>query len=302
MRTDLRAGGKEVVEYLSIKNWDKYQSSYSREWIKDYTGQDEDDKICKLTLLQRQVLAGLRRVRGRSGKNTPNDVTYISQAIHAMPTDRPHIAHAIATLISREFLILTNQQDDTPKIHRVEKRRIEKKREEKPSATPQEILPQDSRHKRIQALVTNCYQEHNKGVACPWDGGEGKQLQSLLRSTPSWADTQIAQCLGNMYDSAGFAKGSRPREWLTRLPKYLNGPLNEFNQEKAPYVSKAQQRQDASNDAIRTALTRITGKDGGLVESGLSLPGNDTGNGGIVLEGDGSSGLRSRKASAGSSS
>lgn len=172
----------------------------------------------------------------------------------------------------------------------------------KPRAIPKasEVLSQDTRHTRVQSLIVNAYRENNSGADCPWDGSEGAHLKRLLIATPRWADSQIAQCLANMYASTGFAVGSRPREWLEKLPRYLNGPLNEFNREKSSYVSKAQQRQDSSHDAIRAAAARVFGTPSGNPASGLSLPGDDAGNGGIVLEGDGRSGLRSGKASTGS--
>jgi len=49
-------------------------------------------------------------------------------------TDRPHIPHAIRTLVARGFLILCNQQDDL-----LEERRVEEKRgEERQKVTPAE--------------------------------------------------------------------------------------------------------------------------------------------------------------------
>ena len=101
-------------------------------------------------------------------------------------------------------------------------------------SSPEEtrILPEDGRHSRIRAMVKNAWANHNGGVDCPWDGSEGKQLKLLLRATPKWHDSQFAQCLANMYGSTGFAVGTRPREFLPRLPKYLHGPLNEFNREQ----------------------------------------------------------------------
>jgi len=121
----------------------------------------------------------------------------------------------------------------------------------KPSAAPSACGAEvskalgESRHKRIQGAIFNAYR-HNNGVDPPWDGGEAAQLSKLLRATPGWHDGQIVRCLVNMYDSAGFAKGTRPREFLPRLPKYLHGPLNEFNREQSNgtgnTTSKAEQR------------------------------------------------------------
>lgn len=120
-----------MAEYLAIKNWEKYQSSYASKWIKDYTEQDIDENICRLTLFQRQVLQGIRRLRGRLGKNVPNDATYIARTMYALPTDRPHIRHAIDTLLAHEFLVLTNHQVDVQESHK-NKKKIEIKKEKEP--------------------------------------------------------------------------------------------------------------------------------------------------------------------------
>ena len=249
----------------------------------------------RLTVFQRGLLDGICRLRARLSHNVHNDATYIARALHTIPTDRPHITHAISTLIVRGFLILTNEQDNFNSLEGREesKRRVEKRKKE-PSAqkqrgdtSPELVLPEDSRHTRVQALVMNAYREQN-GASCPWDGGEGSQLKALLSATPGWHDGQIAQCLANMYASGGFAKGTRPREFLPRLPKYLHGPLNEFNREQGSgYVNKGKQRQDASNDAIRAALERISGKAAGDSEGSVPLLGCDNGNGGSLPAGDG---------------
>lgn len=169
--------------------------------------------------------------------------------------------------------------------------------------SPELVLPVDSRHMKIKSLICNAYEEQN-GAPCPWDGSEGRQLKAFLDATPKWVDSQVAQCLIHMYASAGFAKGTRPREFLPRLPKYLHGPLNEFNREQRGngYVNKGEQRQSAANDAIKTALKRMAGKDFGESEGSLPLLGHDGGNSGDLPAGNGLSGDRSRAATAGGSS
>lgn len=115
-----------MSKYLAIKNWEKYQSGKKGwDWIKDYVNQNDDEELSGLSLFERGLLQELRRVRGRSGKNIHNDVTHIARAIHAKVTDRPHLRHAIDTLIARNILVLTNQQDGF-----LEEKREEEKREE----------------------------------------------------------------------------------------------------------------------------------------------------------------------------
>lgn len=100
-------------KFLAIKNWSKYQPGRSGKsgWIKDYTDKEFDAEYMGLTFFQRQVLDGCQRLRGRMGRNIPNDPTFIARALHAMSTDRPHIGHAISTLLAHGFLVLSNEQD-----------------------------------------------------------------------------------------------------------------------------------------------------------------------------------------------
>jgi hypothetical protein len=85
----------------------------------------------------------------------------------------------------------------------------------------------ESRHTRSQQLVMGWYQEW-AGLECPWDGGEAKQLSSLLKAWPRVSDVQFVQCLDNIAKSECIPKGDRPREWLGKMPKFVNGPLDQF--------------------------------------------------------------------------
>lgn len=135
----------ETFKYLAIKNWKKYQSSKKGyDWIKDYVNQNDDKELSGLSFFERGLLQELRRLRGRSGKNIHNDVTHIAQAIHAKGTDRPHIRHAIATLVARDVLVLTNQSvDPLEEIREEEKRGEERHSGEKikPSASEDKKEP-----------------------------------------------------------------------------------------------------------------------------------------------------------------
>lgn len=155
----------------------------------------------------------------------------------------------------------------------------------KPSAAPsasgpqsaKDVLPVDSRHIKIKSLICNAYEDQNK-VQCPWDGSEGKQLKAFLDATPKWVDSQVAQCLVHMYDSAGFAKGTRPREFLPRLPKYLHGPLNEFNREQSNVgtrsTSKANDREQRIVDRAIKYQTVAAGATDSAGSGAVAIPGN----------------------------
>lgn len=115
-----------------------------------------------------------------------------------------------------------------------------------------------TRHTRVKELVENFYQEW-AGAECPWDGGEGGQLDKLLKATPNWIDSQFVTCLENLARSDCIAVGSRPRTWLGDLMKYLKSPLDKFGkpiQGNGNGHNKAQQREldrDAKWRAIASA-------------------------------------------------
>lgn len=136
----------EPFRYLAIKNWSKYQSGKKGwDWIKDYVNQGDDEDLGGLSLFERGLLQELRRLRGRSGKNIPNDATHIARAIHALGTDRARIGNAIETLIERNILVLTNQQDGFVEEKREEEKRGEIAAPPKPTEKPEPepFTPQD---------------------------------------------------------------------------------------------------------------------------------------------------------------
>jgi len=127
-------------EYLRVKNWEKYQRNKTGKitangqpvrYIKDRTDKDSDPDYAQLTVFERYVLDALRRLRGRFGRNPYADPTWCARATCVLPKDRPHIPHAIRTLTTRGFLVLTNQQIDSPQVLLEEKSRVEKSRVEK---------------------------------------------------------------------------------------------------------------------------------------------------------------------------
>lgn len=123
---------KYPEKYLSIDGWEKYQTKTtgSMKWIKDYTHKDMDDSdYSSLTALQRYVLDGVRRLRGRLGVNVDNDSTFIARAICLHNTDRAHLVHSLDTLITRKLLIPTNQRDNSLEKKRIEEKRGDKRRE-----------------------------------------------------------------------------------------------------------------------------------------------------------------------------
>jgi hypothetical protein len=137
---------------------------------------------------------------------------------------------------STSVIVLGSIQDES-KTHPAGKEgkgKDSKRTKTKPSPqTPAEVLPQDSWHSRIKAMVQTAWSEHNESADCPWGVEDGAQLKLMRSKSPGWLDGQYSQCLANMYGSVGFPRSKLPFEFLPRLCSYLSGPRNEFNREQA---------------------------------------------------------------------
>jgi hypothetical protein len=118
----------------------------------------------------------------------------------------------------------------------------------------------DSRHSRSQQLLKGWYQEW-AGIECPWDGGEARQLSALLKAWPKVSDAQFVLCLDNVALSDCIPKGTRPREWLGKLPKFIKGPLDQF--------WKAKGLGNGSGNHQSTAAKRDAANVEALVRSGM---------------------------------
>ena len=73
------------------------------------------------------VLDSLRRLRGRLGRNLPASVTLLLSGVCAGVTDRPHIPHALLTLLARRRLIPVDSKEE---VSKKPPSRVEKSREE----------------------------------------------------------------------------------------------------------------------------------------------------------------------------
>jgi hypothetical protein len=140
----------EQGQFLAVKNWAKYQTATGKmRWIKVAVDLEDDFHYAQLSFFQRALLQSLWRVRGRIGRNLHNDVTWIAQATHAIPTDRAHIGHALGTLIARGFLVPTNQQDDS-----IDKNRKEEKREEQnTTSAPSEPVVEPPKIEKVKIVI-----------------------------------------------------------------------------------------------------------------------------------------------------
>jgi hypothetical protein len=109
-------------KYLAIRNWSKFQSiadahgksleGRRREWIRDYCEKETDSVYAELSLMGRYLIDACRRLRGKLGRNLPNDHMWILRQLDVHPTERGRATHALEMLVGRGLLVPTNEQHD----------------------------------------------------------------------------------------------------------------------------------------------------------------------------------------------
>lgn len=126
------------MEYLAIKNWEKYQPNRgASSWVKDWTDKESDAGYMKLTGFQRYILDGCRRLRGKFGRNLCNDPEYIARALQVIPKERHCVPQAIRVLTARGFLVVCNHElESSLHIDKEEEKREEKSKKEEKSIPP----------------------------------------------------------------------------------------------------------------------------------------------------------------------
>jgi hypothetical protein len=200
-----------MSEYLAIKNWEEFQGTYTRSYIRDYTSQGSDEDYCKLTFFQRHVLQEVRRIRGRIGKNVPYDLHYICRESAATTPDKPRINAALTRLIHDGWLVVTNQEYEESKrpIKRVEEKRVEDK---KP-------LPRSA---SADSIFERAYQQYPRHVAKrkaeqAWNAAVGRRKDK--RTVPE-AEDFIYQRV--MTFAAVCQTHHKPREFIPHMATWLN--------------------------------------------------------------------------------
>jgi uncharacterized protein YdaU (DUF1376 family) len=88
----------------------------------------------------------------------------------------------------------------------------------------------DPRHAPVRELIQQMHLKQFR-VRCQWDGSEGKALDRLLSTIPSWSQEQIAQMVRNRFESEGIPP-DRPRKWLPNIGSYAAGRLDRFSRLK----------------------------------------------------------------------
>lgn len=149
----------------------------------------------------------------------------------------------------------------------------------KPNATQTAKASGETRHARSQQIVQGWYRDW-AGVDCPWDGSEGSNLSKILKAWPSVTDEQFSRCLDHIEKSECIPKGTRPCEWLCRLPKFLDGPLDQFWKAKGNEngqtrsTSKANDREQRIVDRVLRYRAGSAGAANSAGDSTVAVPGN----------------------------
>jgi len=87
------------------------------------------------------------------------------------------------------------------------------------------------KHTPVKELIAEEWARHNQKT-CPWGAAAGKQLDTLLSETPDWTLEDYKRCVVNRFASDGIAVSEDPKAFISHLPKYLSGPLNQYGQPK----------------------------------------------------------------------
>jgi hypothetical protein len=110
-------GDQSKFKYLAIHGYEKFQRDKngslgdgSRLWIKDACRKDSDHEYSSLTVFQRYVLDGMRRLTGLHGKWPNNDPLWVVRGLCIGRKERGPCAKAVRTLVELGLVTLSNDQ------------------------------------------------------------------------------------------------------------------------------------------------------------------------------------------------
>jgi hypothetical protein len=110
-------GNQSKFKYLAIHGYEKFQRDKngslgdgSRLWIKDACRKDSDHEYSSLTVTQRYVLDGMRRLTGLHGKWPNNDPLWVVRGLCVGRKERGPCAKAVRTLVELGLVTLSNEQ------------------------------------------------------------------------------------------------------------------------------------------------------------------------------------------------
>jgi hypothetical protein len=98
-------------------------------------------------------------------------------------------------------------------------------------ATPKTRQKPNPKHRAVKELIEKEWAQRNQKT-CPWGPAAAKQLDTFLNETMDWTVQDYRRCIENRYASDGVVVSEDPKVFISHLPKYLSGPLNQFGQPK----------------------------------------------------------------------
>lgn len=256
-----------MAEFVRIREWSRFQHYKDRNppWIKLHRELLSSRTWVELSDASRVLAIASMLLAAATDNKIPLSAGYIRRVAYL--NQEPDFTQLLITqfveIIDDNGKVLADaskvyqmRQNAVPETEtETEKRQRESQRK---SSAPKPRGPRpntgmakasgETRHTRLHGMIMEWYQEW-AGTTCPWNGAEGKQLQNLLTATPGWLDPQFIDCLENLSKSPEYIpKGSSPHEWLSKLPKFLKGPLDRFGRpaESGNGNNKKSQYQDAA--------------------------------------------------------
>lgn len=111
-------GDQTKFKYLAIHGFERWQvdkegklrDGKSSQWIKDYCRKDSDPDYMGLTMVQRYVLDGMRRLTGLHGKWLRNDPMVVARALCVSTVERKYVTYAVTVLVLCGLVSLSNEQ------------------------------------------------------------------------------------------------------------------------------------------------------------------------------------------------
>ena len=133
----------------------------------------------------------------------------------------------------------------------------------------------DPRFKTFMELVDRAHRHYVK-VPPVLNATLGKNLQKLLLECPQLDEKRFSLMLKHYHESADHAPGEQPAFYVTRLPRYEPGVLNQFGRAEQPnggngngtkYETFAERDQRNMLEAAERVYARIVGPD----ENGVTI-------------------------------
>ncbi len=217
-------------KFIRIVNWDRFQHYKDRNppWIKLHrelltsrTWATSDDA-------SRVLAIALMMLAAATGNKIPLDPTYIRRVAYL--NQDPDLSGLLATefieIVDNSGCASTSLADASkPHINARPETETETEQKKKTPSRSDEREPSDSRHSKLRELIRKW--QHGTDVPEQWDGRSGKALSDWLKANPNVSVDQAASCIKNRFQS-DEPLGAPPWEWIPKLTKYWDGPLDKF--------------------------------------------------------------------------